>query len=247
MSKKRKKNDNLISASHKAVKGGIKKVKRAKSGLDSLIEVVAFITGIVGFVALVGLGVLWGWHEIAADSYPDLIPTNKLMPLAIIAVFCASFTGWLIVNDGQDRLEKKTHRLFAVIVFGLLPLVCLAATVFPDWIAETFSLPSVDSDKWHSFWVFVRFYPLLLIFICLWVAFKRDAKPRKYFKKKRALKFLLLAAPYIVVLIFQELSLKATLVQDATDATLGSSGLNMAAAGVNIQLIMALMTGSRYD
>ncbi|MCA8939834.1 MAG: hypothetical protein KDB07_08505 [Planctomycetes bacterium] len=243
MAKKRK-NDNILSASHKAVKGGVKKVRRAKSALDHGIEVLAFFVGIAGFVAIVGLGVLYLWHRFEAESYPSWISPNHFMAYGVFAVFAASFTGWLIVCDGQERLEKKSHRIVSMVFFGLLPLVCLVATVFPNWTAEVSGLPAVDAQPWHPFWIFVRFYPLLLIFLCLWIAFKREAKPRKYFKKKRALKFLLLASPYILVLVFQELSLKQSLVESATDATIGGTAVG---AAINIQLIMALMTGTRYD
>src|SRR5690606_12293170 len=150
--------------------------------------------------------------------------------------------------DGQGRIDKKIPDWFSTLAFGILPLLCLLSTVLSGKLPEWFGfIPEQEAQPYHPYWAFVRFYPLVLTALCLAMAFKAAAKPRKYMKKKRALKFLMLALPYAIVMIYSELSLKSGLVEEGLDKTIGEGGLNLGALGVNVQLILALMTGSRLE
>lgn len=230
----------VLKSAQDAVKDNARKVGKAREAYSTLIHKLAFLVGSAGFFVLILLGIHWVTGQVAPGVNPITISEGDFARYLIIAVFCASFTGWLIVDDGQSRLQDRSGRIPGLLAFGLLPIVCLVASVWPVSAAEWTGLPHQDGNSNHPFWLFVRYYPIVLIGICLAFAFRREAVPRKYFKMKRAAKFVLLTAPYVVLLIFQELSLRDRLLNDALGNTLG-------AVGLNAQLVLAVMTSSSVE
>lgn len=240
------KKQGAVASAQKAVKRNVKNVKRAKRRYDEIIEWIAKVIGGVGLVALILFGVAWGLREFTEVELPIELSRKQLLNYTIISVFCASFLGWLVVSDGQERIERRSNRILMLIVFLMLPVLCLISSVFPSLSIKAAelagaSLPEQSESSNHPFWLFVRYFPILLIAVCLVAAFRKEAMPGKHVKKKRALKFACFTAPYVILIVFQELSLKNELVKDALDAT------PLAAIGVNVPLIFAILTSTSYE
>jgi len=245
----KRKGFSLFKSGRKAVKEQIRNVNEVRERVNDGIETLALWVGVIGFLGVGVFVIWWGlltwkpeWAPVPVETF-----SMRAVTLSLVAsLMCASALGWLLVNDGQGAVEKKSGRILSVVLFGLLPLGCLVATLFPMTTAKVLGLPALEVNPGHTFWMWVRFYPMVLVFVCLMVAFKRTAQPRKYVKKARALKFLLLSAPYLVVMLVQEVTLvKEAAMQDALQTELLQSTLGT--AGVNAQLILAVVTTSRID
>ena len=222
------------------IKQDVRKAKEVKRRWDILVERLALVGGISGFVALGALMALWVWNFVSSSTVPRFISPSNYMNYGVAALFASSFIGWLLVIDGEDLISKRTGHRLAIVFFFLLPLICLVAKVFPSKTALIMGFPSMDGHPTYPFWLFVRFYPMLLVFTCLAIAFKSEAKARKHIQNKKAAKFLLLATPYIILVLFQEFSVKEEVVSASLSSTLG-------VAGIDIQLMLAVLMGSRLD
>lgn len=230
-----------VKAAKAEIKRDVKKVKQAKKSYDEFMGKVTLVVGVLGFVALAGLGALWLWRRLHPATVPGIIVPRDFIGALIIAVFCASFIGSIVVGKGQALMAKRTGRKLALVLFFVLPVVCLIATIFPSWTARTFGLPPMDANPLYPFWLMVRWYPPVLVAISLLTVFRDEAQSsRGDIRRKPALKFALIVAPYIAIMVFQELSLKSELLGGALNSTLG-------AIGINTQLILAVMTGSRFQ
>lgn len=239
----------LFRRGKRAVKHQIQNVEAAREKLNDAMETGALWLGVLGFIGVAVFLIWWGLLTWKPDWAP--LPVEKFSLKAVTlslvgSLMAASCLGWLLVNDGQSSIEKKSGRGLSVILFGALPMFCLAATLFPAKMSQWLGIPAMEHEPGHPFWLWIRFYPMVLVAVCLLVAFKQTVKPRKYVKKARAAKFILLSAPYLVVLLVQEITLmKEAALQDAISTPMLQSTLGT--AGVNAQLVLAVMTSGRID
>ncbi len=229
----------------------VKTVKETRENLHDLAEVIAWWLGVAGFAGVLITSAYWAFVSLLPQFAPLPVETwghGRLYAILLACVLAASGLGWLLVNDGQRLIHKRTGRGAMVLLFGLLPMVCLLASLFPATVSRMTGLPPLASDTEalaananHPFWLFVRFYPPALIAASLLVAFKATAQPRKYFKKDRALKFVVLASPYLAVMVFQEINI---LRSEAVEGTLAST---LGGAGLNVHLILTVLAGGAVD
>jgi hypothetical protein len=239
----------VFRAGKRAVKHQIQNVQEAREKLNDAVETGALWIGVLGFIGVAAFLVWWGlltWKPDWAPLTPDQFSLKAVTLSLVGSLLAASCLGWLLVNDGQGAIEKKSGRGLSVILFGVLPMLCLVATLFPAKVSHFMNMPMIEQQPGHPFWLWVRFYPMVLVAVCLMVAFKRTVQPRKYVKKARAAKFLLLSAPYLVVLLVQEITLmKEAALEEAINTPMLQSTLGT--AGVNAQLVLAVVTTSRID
>jgi hypothetical protein len=241
----------FLARRRKVLMRQVKTVKATRENLHELVEVIAWWLGVVGFTGVIVTSLYWGFVSLMPQYSPlpmDSWGHSRLYAVLLACVLAASGLGWLLVNDGQRLIRKSTGRPIMVILFGVLPMICLVASLFPATVARTAGLPPLAggddqllANANHPFWLFVRFYPPALIGASLLVAFKATAQPRKYFKRDRALKFLLLASPYVAVLVFQEINI---LRHEAVEGTLQST---LGGVGLNLHLILTVLAGGAID
>lgn len=207
----------------------VRKGKALKRKFDAAVRWFAWHAGWAGAFALALCGLLWlaprdTWDGIAglrADNWPVY---------AMVALVTSSLLGWSFVNIGQDRVQKRVGKGVSAVAFVVLPLFCLANTLWPDALAG-----EIGNDRQHPVWLFVRWYPPLVTMLCAAVFLGWKSRPRKRVYWDRGAGYALLLAPYALLFAVLELGVHLDWVNQAHRQTVDALG----SSAIVLQIVVA--------
>lgn len=209
-------------------------VRARKRRFDEFVETAAWYAGWAGVAMLAGCAILW---LLPGDSWDGTLKlrADRLPLYAMVALLLASLVGWGYVNIGENRLKKNFGKHLNLALFVVLPLACIAAGMLKGWITDQTGWHSAD----HPFWLFVRWYPPLLVVVCAGVFISWKARPRKHVYLERGLGYLLLLVPYAMLFAFLELGIRL----EWLDGPLRDTFSALGQYSVALQLVMAYFIG----
>ena len=215
-------------------KGSIRKASRAKKSFDGLVQAVAWYSGWVGFGLLLLCGLLWllpieTWDGVLA------LQADRLPLYTLIALLMASLLGWRLVNFGEDRLKRNFGRHVNLVLFVILPVACILA----EWLQAHVTDATGMQPPNHPFWLFVRWYPIVLISVCAVVFLLWKSRPRKRVYFDRGVGYVILLTPYALLFAFLELGLRLDWLDTHMRETFSAAGQYTIA----LQLIVAYFIG----
>ncbi len=208
----------------------VRKGRALKRRFDAGVRSFAWYTGWVGAAGFALCGLLWLAPQSAWDGTLGL-RASQWPVYAIVTLVAASLLGWSFVNIGQDRLEKRIGRGLSALCFVVLPLFCLANTLWPAAMTS-----EIGTDhRHHPVWLFVRWYPPLVTMTCAGVFLAWKSKPRKRVYLDRALGFAVLLAPYAILFAVMELGVHLDWLDESRRRTLDALG----SAAIVLQIVVA--------
>lgn len=207
----------------------VRKGRALKRKFDAAVRTFAWYTGWAGAVALALCGLLW---LAPADSWDGLLGLDaQRWPLyAMIALVASSLLGWSFVNIGQDRVQNRVGKGLSAVAFVVLPLFCLANTLWPAALAS-----EIGNDRQHPVWLFIRWYPPLVTMVCTAVFLTWKSKPRKRVYLDRGAGYALLLAPYALLFAVLELGVHLNWLDSARQETLEALG----SSAIVLQIVIA--------
>ncbi len=213
------------SVSHAAQSG-----RRTKRRFDVGVTQFAWAAGWLGTGLLLVCALLWMLPRSGG------VPAESLVPATVGALLLASLVGWGFVNEGQNAVARRFPPLVGFLAFFALPLSCGLIGLFEAAVSRAtgFAPPN------HPFWLFVTWYPPLLVMSCAAVYFKRQAWPRSRLHLARTLWVLLLFVPYALLFGYLVLHLRIDALADPLHETLGKLGQY----GLIVQILLAFFVGS---
>lgn len=212
----------------------IRKARRTKRRFDEFVENVAWYSGWCGLALLLACGLLWLIPHDLWDGTLSL-RDDRLPIYTVVALMLASLVGWGYVNSGEDRIRRRVGRPVDLTLFVILPLVCILAGLLQGWLADQTGMRPPD----HPFWLFVRWYPPLIVAVSALAFLLWKSRPRKRLYFDRALGYALLLTPYALMFAFLELQLRLDWINQPMQETLNSLGRYSLSA----QLIVAYFVG----
>jgi hypothetical protein len=210
-----------------SIRASANRISARKRAFDAAVKGVLWYVGWIGMGLLIACAVLW--------MVPGAVPADRLPIYTMIAMLMASFVGWLYVNKGQDRIKKHLGRPVNVVLFLLLPTGCLIAGLAQEWVG--------DATGWqppaHPFWLFVHWYPIVLVIVCAAVFLTWKSRPRKHVYIERGVGYVLLFAPYALLFAYLSLGVHMDWIEGSMHETLTSMG----SYAIAVQLLMAFFIG----
>ncbi|CAG0933358.1 hypothetical protein PLCT1_02343 [Planctomycetaceae bacterium] len=198
---------------------------RAKESFDRFVMKVALVVGWAGVAALCALAPMWYWGG----------RDEKLGAWMIGAVMAASLVGWGYINEGQNELSRRMGGALGMIVFFWLPLACGAATLLEARLAHWTGFAPPD----HPFWLFVRWYPPVMVMWCAATYLKRQALPRARLHFWRGVGSIVLLLPYAILFAYLVLHLRVEPLEGPLHETLGEVGRY----SIIVQLLLMYFVG----
>jgi hypothetical protein len=207
--------------------------KAYKRAFDRFVRGVAWYDGWVGMFALIALGMLW---LLPRQHWQHALPPDRLAVYTVIALLFASLVGWSYVNQGEDRIRRRIGKRANLVAFVIIPIACLLA----ELLSRQVSTATGMHPPTHPFWVFVRWYPPVLIVLSAGVFMLWKSKPRKRVYLDRGVAYAVLLTPYALLFAYMVVGLYVGWLDESLDQTLASAG----AYAIAIQLVMAYLIGS---
>jgi hypothetical protein len=166
-----------------------------------------------------------------------IMPRDKLGGWTIGALMAASLVGWRYVNEGQNALARKMgDGLVSMLIFFWVPLACGAATLFEARVAEATGFASPG----HPFWIFVHWFPPLVVMVCAVAYLKKQALPRSRVHFWRGVGSVVLLLPYALLFAYLVLHLRIVELEGPLHETLGDVGRY----SIIVQLLLMYFVGS---
>lgn len=203
-----------------------RRLRALKRRFDAVVVAIAWYAGWAGLAALLGLLALRVLPAGAWDIMPGLRAEHWPV-YAMVALITAGLLGFSLVNRGQDRIKKRLGSTMSAIVFAMLPLLCLAATLWALYAREQ---PS--GGPW---WLFVRWYPPVVTILCAATFLAWKARPRKHVYVERGFGYALLLAPYALLFATLELGVQFSWLDESWRETLTALG----STAIVLQLVLA--------
>ena len=212
----------------------IRKARRTKRRFDEFVESAAWYLGWFGVALLVACGLLW---LIPDDNWNGVVGlrAERLPIYTLVAMLFASLVGWGYVNSGEDRIRRRLGKPIDITLFVVLPLACIAAGLLQGWLSDKTGMTPPS----HPFWVFVRWYPPLLVCVSAATFLLWKSRPRKRMYLDRGLGYTLLLGPYALLFAFMEFGLRLDWLSEPMKETFASSGQY----AIALQLIVAYFIG----
>jgi len=196
----------------------VRKARALKRKFDAGVRTFAWYAGWLGAVSLALCGLLWLAPPSSWDGAAGLRAEN--WPIyAMLSLITASLLGWSFVNMGQDRLQKRLGKSVSAVLFVILPLFCLANTLWPAALES-----EIGASHSHPVWIFIRWYPPLATIGCAAVFLSWKSRPRKRVYWDRGAGYALLLAPYALLFAVLELGVHLDWVSAAHRETLSKLG-----------------------
>lgn len=202
-----------------SAKASIRKASRAKKSFDRGVQVFAWYTGWLGFGLLVVCGLLWLLPEDSWDGVLAL-KANSLPLYTLVALLMASLLGWRLVNLGEDRLKRNFGTHVNLVLFVILPVGCILAELLQRQVTSATGMQQPN----HSFWLFVRWYPITLICVSATVFLMWKSRPRKRVYFDRGIGYAVLLTPYALLFAFLELGLRMDWLNTNLQETFSAAG-----------------------
>lgn len=215
------------------LRSAARSLRARKRAFDDSVKAGSWWVGWFGMGLLALVGLLWLIPHSVWDGTLGL-RAERLPVYTMVAMLLASLVGWLYVNKGEDRIKKQLGRHVNLALFVVLPLACMAAGLLQDWLMR-----QTDWPQGHPFWLFVHWYPSLLVVVCAAVFLAWKAKPRKHVYLDRGLGYTLLFLPYALLFAFLVLRVRLDFVGESMQETMAAMG-RYALVG---QLVIAYFIG----
>lgn len=202
-----------------------RRLRALKRRFDAALVAFAWYAGWLGVSALAACllvaalpNALWdGLFGLQAESWPLY---------AMISLMVAGLLGFSLVNQGQDRIKRLAGPVMSALLFAILPLGCLAVSLWPEWADGGIRL-------------FARWYPPAITVLCAAVFLAWKARPRKHVYLERGLGYALLLAPYALLFATMELGLHMNWLDDSRRETITQLG----SAAIVLQVVLAFFIG----
>lgn len=205
-----------------------------KRAFDNAVKAFAWYAGWVGMALLAIVGLLW---LLPRDSWDGMagLDAAHLPIYTLVALLMASLVGWWYINKGEDRIKQRIGRTLHIVAFVVVPLACMAAGFLQATIADATNM----QPPGHPFWLFVRWYPPVLVLICAAVFLAWKARPRRHVYLDRGLGYALLFLPYALLFAYLAADVYVDWLDDSLHDTLASAG----GYAIVMQLVFAYFIG----
>ena len=209
-------------------------IRARKRRFDDAVKAGAWYVGWIGMGLLALCGLLW---LIPADSWDGLagLSADRLPVYTMVATLMASLVGWLHINKGEDRIKARLGKSVNLVLFVVLPIGCLLCEFVQPWLS--------DQTAWqphgHSLWLFVHWYPTLLVILCAGVFLSWKSRPRKHVYLERSFGYGLLFMPYGLLFAFLVLEVRVDWVGQSMQETMTTMGRY----SLGVQLVIAYFIG----
>ena len=216
------------------LRSSARSLKARKRAVDDAVKAVAWYVGWLGLILLALCGVLW---LIPADNWDGTagLRAERLPLYTMVAMLAASLVGWLYVNKGEDRIKQRLGRNVNLALFVLVPIACMIAGFLQPWLTEQTGW----QPPGHPFWIFVHWYPTMLVIVCAVVFLNWKAKPRKHVYVDRGVGYALLFLPYGLLVAYLVLGVRLDWIGQSIQETMTAMGRYSLA----IQLVIAYFIG----
>ncbi|MBX3475209.1 MAG: hypothetical protein KF754_12565 [Planctomycetes bacterium] len=212
----------------------VRKGRALKRKLETGVRAFAWYAGWVGAFALALCGLLWLAPASTWDGALGLKASHWPV-YTLVALVTAGLLGWNFVESGQDRIEKRVGRGVSAVLFVVLPLFCLASTLWPDALSR-----EIGTGRDHPVWLFVRWYPPLCTIACAAVFLSWKSRPRKRVYWDRGLGYALLLAPYAVLFAVLELGVRLQWLDASHRETIDALG----SAAIVLQIVLTFFVSA---
>lgn len=216
------------------LRSAARSLRARKRAFDDSVKSLAWWVGWFGMGLLALNGLLWLVPHSVWDGVLGL-RAERLPVYTMVAMLLASLVGWLYVNKGEDRIKKRLGRHVNLALFVVLPLACMAAGLLQEWLTRQTGW----QPPGHPFWLFVHWYPSLLVITCATVFLAWKSRPRKHVYLDRGLGYTLLFLPYGLLFAFLVLRVRLDFVGDSMQETMAAMGRY----ALVIQLVIAYFIG----
>jgi hypothetical protein len=206
----------------------VTKVATIGRRLDERVRPWATAVGWIGVAALLVCALL---AVLPSAAWPAGLARDRLPVWATLSLVAASLLGWSFMQEGQARIERRTGRRWALVLFVFLPI----AATFVTFVEQHGAPDAATRAEWSgTFWL-ARWYSPAAIVASL--ASFLASKPRR---GNRRAAYALLLLPYAVLVATLLFGFRFPWLDEPLRRTLGSLG----AGAVALQLILAWFVGS---
>ncbi|MBK8205353.1 MAG: hypothetical protein IPK87_01045 [Planctomycetes bacterium] len=217
-----------------SLRSSARSARARKRAFDDAVKAFAWYAGWVGMALLAAVGLLWLLPRDSWDGTAGL-QGGHLPVYTLVALLMASLVGWWYVNKGEDRIKRRIGRPLHTVAFVVLPLACMAAGFLQDSVADATNM----QPPGHPFWLFVRWYPPVLVMVCAVVFLAWKARPRRHVYLDRGLGYALLFLPYALLFAYIAVGVYVDWLDESLHDTLASAG----GYAIVIQLLFAYFIG----
>ena len=221
----------------KTLKSAARTALSAPERLRRALVPVAFWTGCVGVAAVLGCAAL---ALLPAERWPAALDTAHLPLYAVLSLCVASLVGWGCVQEGQGRVKRTIGKPTAVIAFLVLPLAAAALSFLDKHVLAT-PLREWPGGTWIA--LFVRWYTPLLVAVSLVTFLTWRTRPRRRVYLTRGAGFVILVAPYVLLLAVILFDLPAPWVEQPVEDSLDTIGESSVLAQVIVGYFLGDASG----
>lgn len=208
----------------------MKDVAALGSRIDAVVRPAATAIGWAGIMALVALALLSG---APPGDWPSFLDPRRMAVYATIALVAASLLGWSFMQQGQERIMRRTGRGPGLLLFVFLP-VAAAILSFVDGHAPL--EPGTRAEFSTLFWI-ARWYSPAAVVASV-VAFLAAKSNRT----ARGIWYAALLTPYCVLLGALVFGFRFPWIEVPLRTTLGALG----GGAIAVQLVLAWFVGGSW-
>lgn len=216
------------------LRSAARSARARKRAFDDAVKAFAWYAGWIGMALLALAGVIWAFGPERLDGAMGL-RAHDLPIYTMAALIMASLLGWWYINKGEDRIKRRIGRHAALGLFVILPLVCMAAGLLQKQLVGATGWQPPD----HPLWLFVHWYPPLLVVASAISFLTWKARPRKHVYLDRGLGYALLFTPYALLFAYLALGMHLGWIDQHLHETLAAAG----GYALVLQLVFAYFIG----